>query len=108
VGRKARAGSTPARGTKNYVMISKKDSIEYCVLCGKDTPYHFNDHIDFRYGYVEGVGQLCKNCHDNPEKSNESEVSVLIPENFIKSNSNDQDLGEKIRRIYWKIKDKLS
>ena len=87
-------------------MMSKNNPIEICILCGKETPYHFNDHIDFRYGYVEGAGQLRKNCYEVPEKP--QEVSFTITEDFIKTNPNDQDLGEKIRRIYWKIKDKLS
>jgi hypothetical protein len=42
--------------------------IEYCVLCGSETTYTINTHIDFRDGYVEGVGQLCRICYyKNPE-----------------------------------------
>ena len=37
--------------------------IEKCVSCGIDTEYKFNDHIDFRFGYIEGAGQLCKECY---------------------------------------------
>jgi len=38
-----------------------KDSEEYdtCVICGKQSPYTRNTHIDFRIGYVEGGGQGC-------------------------------------------------
>jgi hypothetical protein len=36
-----------------------------CVMCGTQTDYDFHTHIDYRYGYVEGVGQLCKNCYEN-------------------------------------------
>ena len=36
---------------------------EKCVSCGTDTEYKFNDHIDFRLGYIEGAGQLCKECY---------------------------------------------
>lgn len=35
-----------------------------CVLCGKETEYTVNDHIDIRYGYVEGCGQVCRECYD--------------------------------------------
>ena len=39
------------------------DTIEKCVSCGIDTEYKFNDYIDFRFGYIEGAGQLCKECY---------------------------------------------
>lgn len=38
----------------------KKDK---CVLCGKETPYTKNVHIDLRKCYVEGCGQLCEECY---------------------------------------------
>jgi hypothetical protein len=28
-----------------------------CVLCGTETPYEFETHVDFRHGYREGAGQ---------------------------------------------------
>lgn len=37
-------------------MIDQKDK---CVICGKETPYSINTHIDMRIGYVEGGGQGC-------------------------------------------------
>lgn len=40
------------------------DEIEGCVSCGTDTPYKKNTHIDLREHYVEGAGQLCKDCWD--------------------------------------------
>lgn len=39
------------------------NNIEKCVICGKDTEYHVNDIIFYRYGYIEGAGQLCKDCY---------------------------------------------
>ena len=30
-----------------------------CVMCGKETPYDLEDHIDTRTGYIEGAGQTC-------------------------------------------------
>ena len=35
-----------------------------CVTCGKETPYHIEDHIDMRIAYIEGAGQLCFDCYD--------------------------------------------
>jgi len=35
------------------------DSHDVCVLCGKETPYLRSTHIDYRIGYVEGLGQTC-------------------------------------------------
>lgn len=37
---------------------------ELCVLCGAETPYNINDHIDMRQHYIEGAGQLCAKCYD--------------------------------------------
>jgi len=37
----------------------KKDK---CVICGKESKYPKKDHIDNRYGYVEGCGQVCYEC----------------------------------------------
>ena len=35
---------------------------DICVVCGKQTSYKKTDHIDYRYGYIEGSGQLCFEC----------------------------------------------
>lgn len=37
---------------------------ELCVSCWIDTKVLRNLHVDFREHYVEGVGQLCKECWD--------------------------------------------
>lgn len=37
---------------------------EICVLCGKESIYDKDTHIDRRYFYVEGAGQLCRECYD--------------------------------------------
>lgn len=47
-----------------------------CVMCSKPTQYKKHDHIDHRHYYVEGCGQLCKECYNR----------VYIPE----SNNNDK------------------
>jgi len=38
--------------------------IEKCVSCGTDTEYRFSDNIHYRHGYIEGAGQLCKECYE--------------------------------------------
>ena len=39
-----------------------EEEFDICVSCGKITSYKNTDHIDFRYGYIEGAGQLCFVC----------------------------------------------
>ena len=46
----------------------EKNPIEKCVVCDKDTEYKFNDNINFRFNYVEGAGQLCKECYSYYEE----------------------------------------
>jgi len=38
------------------------DKKEKCVSCDKETKVDVNTHIDYRYYYVEGSGQLCRDC----------------------------------------------
>jgi hypothetical protein len=78
-------------------MNNENNPIEVCVICGKETPYHFNDHIDMRYGYVEGVGQTCRSCYDRGTKREH----IAIPTDVIYDTSNDQELGAKVRQFYW-------
>jgi hypothetical protein len=40
---------------------NRPDEHDKCVICGKETPYLRNTHIDYRIGYVEGAGQGCFN-----------------------------------------------
>jgi len=39
------------------------EEVESCVVCGKETSFKKGDDITFRYGYIEGTGQLCFSCH---------------------------------------------
>jgi hypothetical protein len=39
-----------------------------CVLCGVETPYNLTANINNRYFYIEGAGQLCKECYDKTYK----------------------------------------
>jgi hypothetical protein len=49
-------------GTKKRKKEAKKDKNETCVMCGARTNYSDKDPIEYRYGYVEGTGQLCFRC----------------------------------------------
>jgi len=40
------------------------DEYEKCIMCGQTVPYLKSTHIDFRNGYIEGAGQLCKECYE--------------------------------------------
>lgn len=90
-----------------------------CVVCNKETLYETETHINNRYNYVEGVGQVCNACY---EKSNilnystftynkklldiqeEENFSICIDSSVIKSMPNNESLGEKVRDIYFKRK----
>ena len=39
-----------------------EEEYDVCITCGKVTSFKKTDHIDFRYGYIEGAGQLCFTC----------------------------------------------
>lgn len=39
--------------------ISSVKTYDKCVICGKESPYTINTHINLRVGYVEGGGQGC-------------------------------------------------
>lgn len=68
-----------------------------CVLCGVETPYDFETHIDFRIGYIEGAGQLCEKCYD--QGTDRSHFTV--PKWIVKHTPNDQELGAKIRELFY-------
>ena len=38
------------------------NEVEICVSCGAETSFKKGDDITFRYGYMEGAGQLCFTC----------------------------------------------
>ena len=40
----------------------KENKNETCIMCGVRTNYTKEDPIEYRYGYVEGAGQLCFKC----------------------------------------------
>ena len=69
-------------------------------MCGVETPYDFETHVDMRLGYIEGVGQLCRSCFNGTKDVND----IIVPFHMIKNIPNDQELGGKVRSIYWESK----
>jgi hypothetical protein len=49
-------------GSNNNYIYPKSNQYDKCVICGQETPYTISTHIDMRFFYVEGVGQLCSKC----------------------------------------------
>ena len=86
---------------------NQKNPIEKCVICGVDTQYRFRTPIDFRYNYVEGAGQLCPKCGSKDEEpiSLDSHRNLFtVSEYTVLSMPNDQELGAKVRQLYWESK----
>ena len=44
-----------------------ESEMEECIVCGVHTNEPKDKHIDFRYNYVEGAGQLCSKCAEKYE-----------------------------------------
>ena len=51
------------------------DQIDKCVMCDTDTPYKQNTHIDLREHYVEGAGQLCRECWDKTYNAHKQQAN---------------------------------
>jgi len=43
------------------------NEMEEYIVCGVETNEPKDKHIDYRYHYVEGVGQLCSKCAEKYE-----------------------------------------
>ena len=48
----------------DFNVVSEMDE---CIVCGVDTNEPKDKHIDYRYNYVEGAGQLCSKCAEKYE-----------------------------------------
>lgn len=75
------------------------DIYEDCILCGNKTTTLKSTHVDFRTGYIEGAGQLCRECY--MKGSSDSREHITIPKHYIKTYPNDMELGEKVRQFYY-------
>ena len=90
------------------------DLYEDCIMCGKKTTVSKTTHIDFRDGYIEGAGQLCSKCYhfdtisvtkdENPIPLDSHRQLFTVSEYMVLSTSNDQELGAKVRQLYWESK----
>jgi len=78
------------------------DSYDKCVICDKKSPYTRSTHIDFRVGYVEGSGQGCFEPYVCDQER--SRQLFTVSKELVYNTPNDQELGAKIREIYWQNK----
>jgi hypothetical protein len=76
---------------------AKANEFEHCILCGVETSVKIGTHIDMRHGYIEGAGQLCPNCYSKGTEHG----AVAVDYNTILGTPNDQELGSKVRKLYW-------
>lgn len=74
----------------------KSEEMDCCVLCGAQTLYVKSVDINYRHGYIEGAGQLCKACYDRGTDRKQ----ILVPANIIYNTPNDMELGAKVRQLY--------
>ena len=75
------------------------DIYETCVMCGEETTTLKTTHVDFRYGYVEGAGQLCRECYLGEDRN-----LITVNSRTILDTPNDAELGAKVRELYWESK----
>lgn len=75
------------------------DIYETCVMCGEETTTLKTTHVDFRYGYVEGAGQLCRECYLSEDRN-----LITVEGRTILDTPNDAELGAKVRELYWESK----
>jgi hypothetical protein len=50
-----------------------------------------------RVGYIEGAGQLCTKCWNKGTERRH----MAVPMNLIYDTPNDQELGAKVRELYY-------
>jgi hypothetical protein len=66
-----------------------------CVMCGCESNYDISTDINLRYGYIEGMGQLCGTCYTGASRK-----QFVVDFRTVLDTPNDAELGEKIRRMY--------
>lgn len=79
-----------------------------CIICGEETAYDESTHIDMRYNYVEGAGQLCTKCVNKTEATMDHMEHILVSIYTVKSTPNDAELGAKVRQIYYESQENNS
>ena len=53
------------RTKERYEAMNNKSIFENCVLCNKELNIRKDLDINQRLYYIEGAGQLCKDCHES-------------------------------------------
>ena len=87
-------------GLVTSVGKQKVDEIyEDCIMCGKKTTTLKTTHVDFRYGYVDGAGQMCRECYLGEDRN-----LITVNSRTILDTPNDAELGAKVRELYWESK----
>jgi len=86
-------------GTYPKINGAGESIYETCIMCSKETTILKSTHIDFRYGYVEGAGQMCRECY-----MGENRNLITINSRTILDTPNDAELGAKVRQVYWDSK----
>ncbi len=51
-------------GEDGVVNAIRRDELEVCIICGKQTDVPVSRHVDYRSRYVEGAGQCCEYCYN--------------------------------------------
>jgi len=51
-------------GEDGVVNAIRRDELEVCIVCGKQTDVPVSRHVDYRSRYVEGAGQCCEYCYN--------------------------------------------
>jgi len=78
----------------------RANEYEHCIVCGVETSVKIGTHVDMRHGYIEGAGQLCPNCYSRGTERG----AIAVDYNTILGTPNDQELGAKVRKLYWENK----
>ena len=52
--------------------------------------------IEYRYGYVEGAGQCCRECYLGENKD-----VIALPAKMVQNTPNNEELGAMVRELYW-------
>ena len=86
-------------GSYNYTTNIEGVSYDDCVICKKTTKYPTSTNIHQRFGYIEGMGQLCEDCYTAGTPAGRE--MITIPKHWVLGNPNDAELGAKIRAFYW-------
>ena len=47
---------------------NNEEKFETCIKCGKLTTVEKTSNVVYRFGYIDGAGQLCFECSQTKEK----------------------------------------